>query len=71
MVVKVAAGVTYPLHRHEGNEEIYMLEGELVINDRAYFAGDYIRSPPGSLHAPMTTTDWMFLIRACIDDEYF
>jgi anti-sigma factor ChrR (cupin superfamily) len=71
MVVKAAAGVVYPLHRHAGAEEIYMLEGELVVNGQTYFAGDYIRSHPGSSHAPATSTGCMFLIRACIDDEYF
>ena len=71
MVVKAAAGVVYPLHRHEGIEEIYMLEGELIINDRVYLAGDYIRSYPNSIHAPSTDTGCRFLIRACIDDEYF
>jgi anti-sigma factor ChrR (cupin superfamily) len=70
MVVKVAAGVVYPLHRHRGVEEIYMLEGELIINDRVYLAGDYIRSAPDSLHAPSTTMSCMFFIRSCIDDEY-
>ncbi len=71
LLVKAAAGVTYPLHRHQGIEEIYMLEGELIINDRVYLAGDYIRSYPHSIHAPSTNTGCMFLIRACIDDEYF
>jgi anti-sigma factor ChrR (cupin superfamily) len=71
LIVKAAAGVVYPLHRHEGIEEIYMLEGELVIDEQVYLAGDYIRSSPNSIHAPSTSTGCMFLIRACIDDEYF
>jgi anti-sigma factor ChrR (cupin superfamily) len=71
LVVKAAAGVVYPRHRHEQTEEIYMLEGELTIGGEPYFAGDYIRSAPGSIHAPTTSTGCMFLIRACIDDEYF
>jgi ChrR Cupin-like domain len=70
LLVKVAAGITYPLHQHQGIEEIYMLEGELVINDKVYLAGDYIRSYPNSIHAPSTDTGCMFLIRACIDDNY-
>jgi anti-sigma factor ChrR (cupin superfamily) len=69
-LVKAAPGVVYPLHQHEGIEEIYMLEGELIIDDRVYLAGDYIRSYPNSIHAPSTTTGCMFLIRACIDDNY-
>jgi quercetin dioxygenase-like cupin family protein len=71
MVVKVAAGVTYPRHRHQGAEEIYMLEGELIIDERVYLAGDYIRSAPDSIHAPSTNMSCMFLIRSCIDDEYY
>jgi quercetin dioxygenase-like cupin family protein len=70
LLVKAAAGVTYPFHQHHGIEEIYMLEGELVINDQVYLAGDYIRSYPNSIHAPSTSTGCMFLIRACIDDNY-
>ena len=71
MVVKAAAGVVYPLHRHEQAEEIYMLEGELILNGKIYVAGDYIRSSAGSIHAPATTTGCLFLIRACVDDNYF
>jgi quercetin dioxygenase-like cupin family protein len=70
LLVKVAAGITYPLHQHQGIEEIYMLEGELVINQEVYLAGDYIRSYPNSTHAPSTDTGCMFLIRACMDDNY-
>jgi ChrR Cupin-like domain len=70
LVVKAAAGVVYPLHQHEGIEEIYMLEGKLIIDDEVYLAGDYIRSYPKSIHAPFTNTGCMFLIRACIDDNY-
>ena len=43
-LLKAAAGVVYPLHQHQGIEEIYMLEGELVIDGQVYRAGDYIRS---------------------------
>jgi anti-sigma factor ChrR (cupin superfamily) len=70
LLVKVAAGVVYPLHQHRGIEEIYMLEGNLTINDRTYLAGDYIRSHPNSIHAPSTSMGCMFFIRACMDDNY-
>ncbi len=71
VVVKAVAGVVYPQHRHQRTEEIYMLEGELTIDGETYVAGDYIRSAPGSIHTPVASTACMFLIRACIDDEYF
>ena len=69
-LLKAAAGVVYPLHQHQGIEEIYMLEGELVIDGQVYRAGDYIRSSPNSIHAPSTSTGCMFLIRGCLDDNY-
>ena len=69
-LLKAAAGVIYPLHQHQGIEEIYMLEGELVIDGQVYRTGDYIRSYPNSIHAPSTSTGCMFLIRGCLDDNY-
>jgi quercetin dioxygenase-like cupin family protein len=70
LLVKVDAGIVYPLHQHHGIEEIYMLEGELDLLGEIYLAGDYIRSAPNSCHAPSTNTGCMFLIRACMDDDY-
>ena len=70
LLVKVAAGILYPLHQHRGIEEIYMLEGNLSIDGQTYLAGDYIRSYPNSIHAPSTSEGCMFLIRACMDDNY-
>jgi anti-sigma factor ChrR (cupin superfamily) len=69
-IVKAADGVVYPLHQHQGIEEIYMLEGELEIDGQVYLAGDYIRSYPNSIHPPANTKSCKFLIRACIDDCY-
>jgi quercetin dioxygenase-like cupin family protein len=70
-MVKAEPGVLYPRHRHAGIEEIYMLEGELMIGTDVYGVGDYIRSHPGSMHAPETTTGCMFFIKSSLDDEYF
>jgi quercetin dioxygenase-like cupin family protein len=69
-MVKAEPGTLYPRHRHVGIEEIYMLEGELIIGTEVYAAGDYIRSHPGSIHAPITTTGCMFFIKSSLDDEY-
>jgi anti-sigma factor ChrR (cupin superfamily) len=69
-IVTAADGVIYPLHQHQGIEEIYMLEGELEIDGQVYLAGDYIRSYPNSIHPPATTRGCKFLIRACLDDNY-
>lgn len=63
-------GACYPLHRHAAIEEIFMLEGDLVIGEEVYGAGDYIRSYPGSSHAPCTSGGCRFFFRSSLDDEF-
>ncbi len=69
-LLRAEAGVRYPLHRHTKVEEIFMLEGDLIIGEEIYGRGDYIHSMPGSLHAPETRSGCMFFVHACVDDEY-
>ncbi|NJM75431.1 MAG: anti-sigma factor [Acaryochloridaceae cyanobacterium RU_4_10] len=68
---KAEPGMQYPLHRHAEVEEIYMLSGDLIIGEQVYGAGDYIRSHPGSMHNPHTSTGCMFFFQTSMDDEYF
>ncbi len=69
-LLRAEPGVRYPFHIHATGEEIYMLEGDLVIGNEAYGAGDYIRSHAGSNHAPHTNGGCMFFFRTSMDDEY-
>lgn len=48
MLVHLAPGVAYPPHTHAGVEELYLLHGELMIEDRKLYPGDYNRAEPGS-----------------------
>jgi anti-sigma factor ChrR (cupin superfamily) len=48
MLVRLGAGVAYPPHRHASVEELYLLEGELWIEDRKLVPGDYNRAEPGT-----------------------
>jgi|SRR6476469_2117286 len=68
-LLRAEPGVTYPPHRHAAVEEIFMLEGDLEVDGEVYGRGDYIRSSPGSIHSPYTSTGCMFFIRTSIDDE--
>jgi len=47
---KLEAGVRYPAHTHEGDEEIYMLTGDLHIGDRALGPGDFHHADAGTAH---------------------
>jgi len=53
-LVRWAPDTVFDLHMHPGGEEILVLEG--VFRDEAgeYPTGTWLRSPPGSRHAPFT-----------------
>ena len=48
MLVRLAPGVAYPPHSHAGAEELHLLDGELWIDNRKLYPGDYNRAEPGS-----------------------
>jgi len=49
MLVRLAAGTDYPPHRHAGVEELHLLHGELIIDDKKLQAGDFVRAEAGSV----------------------
>jgi anti-sigma factor ChrR (cupin superfamily) len=69
-VLRAGPGARYPLHRHAGFEELYMLSGDLRDGEIIYGPGDYIRSQPGTAHAPYTEGGCMFFFHSSMDDEY-
>jgi anti-sigma factor ChrR (cupin superfamily) len=48
MLVRLAPGGEYPPHTHAGVEELHLLDGELWIDERKLFPGDYNRAEPGT-----------------------
>lgn len=48
MLVRLAPGASYPPHTHAGVEELHLLDGELWIDDRKLYPGDYNYGPPGA-----------------------
>jgi len=48
MLVRLAPGASYPPHTHAGVEELHLLDGELWIDERKLFAGDYNYGAPGA-----------------------
>lgn len=47
MLVRLAADASYPPHTHAATEELYLLGGELWIDDRKLVPGDFNRGAPG------------------------
>jgi quercetin dioxygenase-like cupin family protein len=48
MLVRLAPGASYPAHTHAGVEELHLLDGELWIEERKLFPGDYNHGAPGT-----------------------
>jgi anti-sigma factor ChrR (cupin superfamily) len=48
MLVRLAPGAAYPAHTHAGTEELHLLDGELWIDERKLFPGDYNYGAPGA-----------------------
>ena len=48
MLVRLLPGVSYPPHTHAGVEELHLLDGELWIEDRLLYPGDYNYGKPGA-----------------------
>jgi anti-sigma factor ChrR (cupin superfamily) len=48
MLVRLVPGGEYPPHTHAGVEELHLLDGELWIDERKLYPGDYNRADPGT-----------------------
>ncbi len=69
MLVRLAPGTEYPPHRHAGVEELHLLDGELVVNDKTLSPGDYLRSEPGSEdHRVWSATGCTCFLLTSVDD---
>jgi quercetin dioxygenase-like cupin family protein len=55
ILLKFEPGASYPYHNHPAGEELFVLEGEVVIEGEKLTAGDYLYTPPGYKHAVHTT----------------
>lgn len=71
MLVRMAAGTSYPGHRHGGAEECFVLEGDLHTGDVHMHAGDYQRAGEGSVHGDQWTEGGcLLLLRSSQSDEF-
>jgi anti-sigma factor ChrR (cupin superfamily) len=61
--VNYAAGSSFRSHVHPLGEEIYVLEGTFSDEYGDYPAGTYLRNPPGSSHAPYSTSGCKLFVK--------
>ena len=50
LLIRAQAGAAFPAHGHEGDEESYVLSGDLAFDDLVLKAGDYHLARAGEHH---------------------
>lgn len=70
MLIRMAPGSAYPPHVHGGDEECFVVAGELRVEDVLMRAGDYQHAPAGTRHGVQSTeTGCTLLITSSAGDE--
>lgn len=62
-IVRYAPGAGYSAHRHDGGEEILVLDGIFSDEHGDYPAGTYLRNPPGTSHQPFSVSGCTLLVK--------
>jgi anti-sigma factor ChrR (cupin superfamily) len=61
-LLRYEAGASVPLHKHEGDEHIFILEGSQSDEHGTYHAGSYVFNPQGSTHSVKSEHGCLVLI---------
>lgn len=56
ILLKFEPGASYPYHNHPAGEEIFVLEGEAIIESNTFSKGDYLYTPAGFKHSVTSKT---------------
>lgn len=69
-LVRMDAGARYPSHRHALAEELFLLSGDLHVENEVMHSGDYCRGDSGSIHGEtFTDNGCLFLLMASEDNR--
>ena len=53
VLIRIRPGCAYPAHRHNGVEEVFVLQGGYRDARGEHRAGTYVLNPAGSAHSPV------------------
>lgn len=62
-IVSYSPGSGYSSHRHDGGEEILVLDGVFSDEHGDYPTGTYLRNPPGTSHQPFSKDGCTLLVK--------
>lgn len=68
-MVRMTAGTHYPSHKHAAVEELYLLDGDLSVDDLPMRPGDYCRGEAGSIHKEITTENGCLFVVTSSDHD--
>ncbi|MBU8908300.1 cupin domain-containing protein [Desertibacillus haloalkaliphilus] len=54
VLIKMEPNSSFPLHNHEAEEEVYVVEGEVKVGKYHLEQGDYLFTSPETIHAPFS-----------------
>jgi quercetin dioxygenase-like cupin family protein len=61
-LVRFDPGARFPAHNHPAGEEVFVLEGDVLIGPDRLTAGDYLYTPPDGKHAASSQGGCIFLV---------
>ncbi|HEX9820946.1 MAG TPA: cupin domain-containing protein [Methylomirabilota bacterium] len=61
-LVRLEPGARVPAHTHPAGEEVFVVEGDLLIGRDRLTAGDYLYTPPDGKHAASSAGGCVFLV---------
>ena len=69
-LVRMQAGAHYSSHHHAAIEELFMLSGDLHVENQVMRTGDYCRADSGSIHGEtFSDTGCLFLVMASQENQ--
>ncbi|MDE3137322.1 MAG: cupin domain-containing protein [Acidobacteriota bacterium] len=64
VLMRFAAGASFPAHEHPGGEEMLVLEGCVRLGDAVLEQGDYQWTGPGEIHDVRSDAGALVMIRS-------
>jgi anti-sigma factor ChrR (cupin superfamily) len=69
-LLRMEPGTHYPSHRHKETEELFVLEGDLIVEGKRMVAGDYCRGESSSVHGEVwTEAGGLYLVLSSQENE--
>ncbi|MBA3355515.1 MAG: cupin domain-containing protein [Pyrinomonadaceae bacterium] len=62
ILLKFAAGATFPAHNHPGGEEIFVIEGDIKLGKDHLYTGDYLYTAVNGKHAVRSENGCIVLV---------